>query len=315
MFQLYKVRNFNALINDTFTFFKVSGKNYFKNYLIINGGPLLVVAVLSFIIGKVFMENFFAGVTSGDPSMMFGNYFEDNSGLVVTLFVFVGILFLLISIINYSYPVLYLQLLEKHEKPDAKQIFTALKSKIGKIIIFGLLSLVTFLPLLIPVVLISILLFVIIIGIPVVVILIAAYSCWVYLTFYDYLNSDNSFFTSMGRGWDMLFKNFWAHMGSTAIFYGIMYVAQLVIWFITFMIEALGGLISTGTQASATDITEAFTLMGIIALIGFLIYTIFAFLVGNFLIINQGMIYYSAREADENNSLNNEIDLIGSDVE
>jgi hypothetical protein len=314
MFQLFKVRNFNSLINDTFTFFKVCGKNYFKNYLIINGGLLLVIAVLGFIIGKVFLENFFAGVASGDPSQMFGAEFEENLGLIITLSILAGILLLIISIINYSYPVVYLTLFEKNKKPDAKEIFNGIKSKIGRIILFGLLSLVTFLPLFIPVALLGVLLFVIIIGIPGTLILLAAYSSWIYLTFYDYLNTKDGFFTSMGRSWNILTKNFWPNVGSTAIFYAIMYVAQMIIWFITFLMEGIGGLMSADPQMQ-TDPTEVLTVVGIIALIGFLIYTVFAFLVGNLLIINQGMIYYSAREEEENNSLKTDIDLIGSDIE
>lgn len=314
MFQLFKVRNFNSLINDTFTFFKVCGKNYFKNYLIINGGLLLVIAVLGFIIGKVFLENFFAGVASGDPSQIFGAEFEENLGLIITLSILAGILLLIISIINYSYPVVYLTLFEKNKKPDAKEIFNGIKSKIGRIILFGLLSLVTFLPLFIPVALLGVLLFVIIIGIPGTLILLAAYSSWIYLTFYDYLNTKDGFFTSMGRSWNILTKNFWPNVGSTAIFYAIMYVAQMIIWFITFLMEGIGGLMSADPQMQ-TDTTEVLTVVGIIALIGFLIYTVFAFLVGNLLIINQGMIYYSAREEEENNSLKTDIDLIGSDIE
>ena len=35
MFQLYKKREFSALVGDTFNFFKLEGKNYFKNRIII----------------------------------------------------------------------------------------------------------------------------------------------------------------------------------------------------------------------------------------------------------------------------------------
>lgn len=37
MMQFYKKRDFGALISDTFTFFKENGKNYFKNYILLNG--------------------------------------------------------------------------------------------------------------------------------------------------------------------------------------------------------------------------------------------------------------------------------------
>ena len=50
MFQLYKKRDFNELVSDTFDFFKIHGKNYFKNYFIINGGFLLILVVLLYFV-------------------------------------------------------------------------------------------------------------------------------------------------------------------------------------------------------------------------------------------------------------------------
>ena len=37
MFEFYKRRDFGGLISDSFAFFKIYGKNYFKNYFLING--------------------------------------------------------------------------------------------------------------------------------------------------------------------------------------------------------------------------------------------------------------------------------------
>jgi len=311
MFQLYKPRNFNSIINDTFTFFKISGKNYFKNYFIINGGLLLILVVTGFIIGKVFLENVMSGSAASSSPEMMGQYFSENFGLMIGLGSVSFLLLLVVTIINYIYPVVYLKLQDTNELPNSKQIWTAAKSKIGKAIIFGLLSLISFFPIAILVGLFSFLMVIIIIGIPVAIILLAAYTCWVLLTFYDYITSDNSYFTSMGIAWQMLFKNFWAHMGSTAIFYAILYIFQLVFVFLSFIIQSLTGLVSTQTGAAA-DVMET---MSVTMIIAFVIQTIIGFVIGNFIMINQGMIYYSCIEQNENKSLQSEIDLIGTDVE
>ena len=55
--------------------------------------------------------------------------------------------------------------------------------------------------------------------------------------------------------------------------------------------------------------------MSITMIISFIIQTVIGFVIGNFIMVNQGMIYYSCLEQDENRSLENEIDLIGSDIE
>lgn len=311
MFQLYKARNFNSIINDTFTFFKIYGKNYFKNYFIINGGLLLILVVIGFIIGKVFIENIMSGTAGSNSPEMMGTYFSENFGLMLGLGSAAFLLLLLVSIINYAYPVVYLKVSDTHKTPDSKQLWAVIKSKIGKAIIFGLMSLISFFPLAILVGLFALLMIVIIVGIPVAIIIFAAYTCWIYLTFYDYLTSDNSYFTSMGVAWQMLFKNFWAHMGSTAIFYAILYVLQLVFVFLGFIIQSLSGLVNVDPN-TATDVMAT---MSITMIISFIIQTVIGFVIGNFIMVNQGMIYYSCIEQDENRSLENEIDLIGSDVE
>ena len=316
MFQLYKVRNFNLIINDTFGFFKAEGKNYIKNYLIINGGLLLVMAVLGFIIGKVFFENLFSGIAGTESTDKSSEYFSENFVLMIVLAIGAALLLLLVLIINYAYPVVYLKLIDGKEKPDTKELIKEIKRVLGRGILFGLLSIVTFLPMAIPIMAFSVFMIALIITIPVCIILFSAYTCWIYLTFYDYMSTGNGYFTSMGNGWKMLFKKFWVHMGSTAIFYIILYMVQMLLVFVFFILQSLTGLVDDGSGPFGNmDSAEAFSVMGILVLIGFLIYMFAAFLVGNLILVNQGIIYYSCREQQENKSLYNDIDLIGTDVE
>ena len=59
----------------------------------------------------------------------------------------------------------------------------------------------------------------------------------------------------------------------------------------------------------------ALSSIGILMLIVSTVSMLCAFILGNLLAINQGMIYYSCVEEDENTTLNNEIDLIGESIE
>ena len=314
MFQLYKVRNFSELFNDTFAFFRAEGKNYFKNYIIINGVLLLILVVLGFVVGRFFFENMLSAITSGNAGALY-NGFAENAGFFIGVGIIALVLFLLVTIVNYSYPVIYLSLFDKIKSPTAEQVFTAMKARLGRIIVFALLSLVTFFPLIMIVGLLSVVLVFLIITIPLIFIVIGAFTCWMYLTFYDYLSTDNGYFTSMGNGWDMLMKNFWGHSGATVIFYIIVYVLQFIISMVTSAISSIFMATNVDNQPYVENQVETFTIVGIIMFIMFAVSMIFTYVLGNLVIISQGMIYYSCKEQQENRSLETEIDLIGRDTE
>lgn len=314
MFQLYKIRNFSDLFNDTFAFFRTEGKNYFKNYIIINGVLLIILVVLGFVVGRFFLENFMAAMVSGNSGELY-NGFTENAGFFIGAGLFAFILFLIISIVNYSYPVLYLSLYEKTKSPSANEIFQAMKNRLGKILLFGLLFLITFLPLMVITGFVCGILAFLIITIPLLFIVIAAFACWIYLAFYDYISTDNGYFTSMGKAWDMLIKKFWPHVGSTIIFFAIIYILQLIISLVTSSIGSIFMATDVDSSPYVEDQAQVITMVGIIMFIMFAVSIIFTFVLSNLIIINQGMIYYSCREEEENRSLETEIDLIGRDVE
>jgi len=305
VFQLYKKRNFNALINDTFVFLKDDGKNFFGTYFKVIGGLLLIIIVLTFVIMRVFFENMFSGVGSPEAQQMLATYFNDNVGLFIVGGLIAALILIAISLITMSFPVIYLALLEHVEKPTAQMIFARLKAKAGSIIIFALASLITFLPIAAVLGGVSVFLFITIIGIPVALALWAALTCWVFLTFYNTLNGEG-FFTAMGSGYRMLFQNFWAHMGSTAIFYVLSFVVQMALTLATSLLSTLFFV------AADTSGGEDGAIAGIIL---FIISLLINYLFSNVLIIAHGMIYYSCKEDKEHKTLFYEIDQIGSESE
>jgi hypothetical protein len=311
MLQLYKKRKFSDLINDTFGFFRVAGKNYFKTYFAVNGGLLLILLVLIYIAGKVFFEGLFANFGTPASGRVLDEYFNSNLGFFIGTGVFLAVLIIIITLLSYSFPVIYLSIYEKKEKPETAEIVRQLKAKAGRILLFSLLWLVTFLPLLVLISLFSILLFAIIIGIPFALAIFGAVSCWMCLAFYDYLTTGNGYFTSMRKGFDMLFQSFWPHVGASVIMYIIVYVAQSIISFIPYII-GIGGLILNPTTGATQ---ENFSFLGLMLLITFMLSITLGYILGNFIFINQGLIYYSAKEKKEHQSLHSDIDLIGKNFD
>lgn len=312
MFDLYKKRNFSDIFNDTLSFFKLRGKNYFANYFIINGGLLVLLALLIYLISRIYFENIFLSGSNPESQQMLNQYFDSNSGYFIGGAVVVTLLLIVISILNYSFPVVYLNLAEKgKEEPTSKEIGKALKQKLGRILTFSLLSLITFIPLLVILGTLLVLLSMIIIGIPLMVIAIPAFMCWMFLSFYVYLNSGEGYFTAMGKGFSMLLKNFWVHMGATLIISVLLHILQSILSIIPYIVGMFVMLLDTGNSSG----NEKLGTLGILMLITFILSTVFSYILGNILMVSQGMIYYSCEEEDKNHSLHSEIDLIGTDIE
>lgn len=314
MFQLFKKRNFSELVGDTFTFFKMNGKHYFRNYFIINGGFLLVLLVLVYFIMNVFFEGLFANLNGGlgGTNNTIDHYINNNLELVITLGILTVITAIFLSLLSYAYPVAYMNLLEKKSGFSTNEIIEVIKSKIGKIIIFFIVSLFVMIPIMMIVMVLSFALVFILIGIPLLFIIIPAMMCWFSLSFYDYISTDKGYFEALGNGFSLLKQKFWPSVGSTAIMYLIM---QIVVGFVS-MIPYLIGIFSMFTtmegQNSPNIQSEQFSFLMLMMGITMILSLLLNFIFQNLLLVNQGIIYYSLREENENNTPKSEIDLIGT---
>lgn len=315
MFQLFKKRNFSDLVGDTFTFFKMYGKHYFKNYFIVNGGILLVLLVLVYFLMKIFFEGMLANTDQAQPNAM-DLFMNDNLPLIIGLAAVTGLAAIFLSLVSYTYPVAYLKLIEEKTAFETSEILTVMKSKTGKIVIFFLASLFIMIPVMLFVMALSFALVFIIIGIPLLLLLIPALMCWVSLSFYEYIATDKGYFESLGNGFNMLRQKFWPCIGSTAVMYMIV---QIVVGFVS-MIPYVIGLISMFTSIDTQNPEAGFNnnqfsffmiMMGVTMVLSILMNFIFQ----NFILVNQGIIYYSVREENENNTPKSQIDLIGTDGE
>ncbi len=313
MFQLYKKRGFSEFISDTFEFLKLEGKNYFKNYFIINGPLLLVLVVCIYFLTKVYMDVVFSSMVAINPNT--NNILNDlmnNIPLFISLGLVSFVLIIIVSLINYSYPISYLKLVGTKSEITTQNIINLMKEKLGKTILFFLASLLVFVPIITIVMLLLVLLMMIIIGFPLMIIIGPALVSWMKLSYYDYITTDNDYLKSVGNGFELLKSKFWPIVGSTMIMYIIFYIILSIFTLIPYFIGL--GLMFVDTNANS-DQTEAFSTLSILASAIMVISTISNYTLQNIVFVNQGIIFYSITDEKENISIKSDIDLIGSDSE
>lgn len=313
MFQLYKKRGFSEFISDTFAFLKLEGKNYFKNYFIINGPLLLILVVCIYFAMNIYMDALFSSVNSqnfGENQLL--NDLMNN----IPIFIFLGIIsfivILFISFVCYSFPISYLKLVSNKRDITTQSIFQTMKEKLAKTIMFFLASILVFLPIIAITVTLLILLSIIIIGIPLLIILIPALFSWVKLSFYDYITTENDYLKSVGNGFELLKSKFWPIVGSTMIMYLIYYIIYSVFTMVPYLLGIWGIFSNMDPQVNQE---ETFSTMSIVVSAVLVIATISNYTLQNLIFINQGIIFYSLTDEKENISIKSDIDLIGSDSE
>src|ERR1035437_2467501 len=143
-FQLYKKRDFSAFMSDTLQFFKQFWKNYFRNYVVINGALLLLMCVTYFLVFKDMIKNLYP---AGAPA---GSWLTSNSNPVLMgggILLFLAVIMVL-SVFTTAFPMVYLKLLRTkgEESFTSSEIFRGIKSYAGRMIGFGFISLVVLLP-------------------------------------------------------------------------------------------------------------------------------------------------------------------------
>lgn len=313
MSELYKKRQLSDNLGDTFLFFKNYGKNFLKIFFIINGAFLLLFGIIIYFLIKI---NFELLKTSGFENNIskedFLSYFNNNEGLVFLLIFICFFLFLLLSLFNYSYPVLYLKMLSTGKKnfvlntvlaEFTKHLFKLIKFTIGFVFII--------LPVLMILLIVLFLLCFIIIGIP--LLMIGLPTCFTYLNlcFYSYLTDEKRFFESLRHSYYLIKIDFWNTVGTSFIMMLIMQFVQaattMFFYFVGIFIF-LASLMGTSDQNHVESIDPSPLLIAFVTVI-VLVFIVISNILNNIIIINQGMIYYSLEAGNKAES--NTIDLIG----
>lgn len=312
MFQLYSKRNFSSLVGDTFTLFKLEGKNYFKNYFIINGGLLLVLCIIIYFFMQIFLKSAFLASSQNNS-----NAFLDSILSNLSLFIFFGVALILLimfaSLINYLYPVAYLKLVEEKKQRTLHNLTALIKSKIGKTIQFYFLSIFIIVPLLLVLLGISFALVFVIIGVPILFILLPAYTSWVSLSYYEYISTNSTYFNALKKGLKLLKSKFWPVIGSNYVMQTIVQVVLGIFVMVPYFIGIFS--IFINPEQSTQNSENVFSLLTILLTVIMIISILFSYTLQNIILINQGIIYYSIIEEQENISAKNNIDLIGQNEE
>ncbi|MBS9766146.1 MAG: hypothetical protein KGV44_01240 [Flavobacteriaceae bacterium] len=302
--ELYKERDFGALLSDSFLFFKKNGKNYFKNYFIINGGLLLLLILLIGVGFKDIVSQLF-GSNMQNKSYYFEQYFQENEILLILVSLMIIILILIVGLINYAYPILYLKMVgtQKRSNFEVAEIVAELRKNIGKIVIFMLFSIFIMMPLMFVVFGLNILLIILIIGFFLLFITFPAIINIFNFTLFDYLFTENGIFNSFGNAFKIQFsKNFWKYVGATLVVYIIIQVATSFITMIPMIFGGAGAFFNPKGMDSTLVIIMSVTY--VVALLISLIASNLVYVVG-------GLMYFDSRKDLHQIEHFKEIDSIG----
>lgn len=301
MIQFYKKRNFGSLIGDTFTFFKENGKNYFKNYILLNGILLIILVALFVISYRLLFSEIFYGNIEG-YNYYSESYFKENSTVFVGLLVLFFILFFGVLILNYCYPVFYMKRLSENGNKNIKadEILSDVKANFGRIIIFVLGMTFVVIPLSFIVFGVSYLLIFILVGFLFLLLIIPVMTNICNFILFDYLHTKRSFFSSLSYCIRVQFgyqngsspSPFWKYWGSTIV---MGFIVQTIVSVFT-MIPMFIGFVSVFSSESAGNSSKFFEgTMGVIFFISYGLVILFSFILMNFLYVNIGLMYYDSR--------------------
>lgn len=310
--ELYKNRGFSEFFQDTFTFLKSNGKHFFKHYFIVNGIFLIILMGIGYVFTKFYTDMIFGGLLGGSTSVELDNYINNNSGLfilVVILFVIIGII---AGTVSYVYPAIYLKLYSQNNGKsfDFKTIVNTYKSNIGKLIIFILCSIILAIPLLIALIIGAVALAITIVGILAIPLLFGGFMLFYSMTLMEYLERRRGIWDSFGYSWQLIKIKFWAAVGCVGLFYLISYIAQNVISIIPY-IFGMASLFTSLDQGNPTN-EEVGAAMTLVMILVFFLTFIVSAILGTITQLNQGIIFYSLKETNENINTKSVIDQIGS---
>ncbi|HIC8754622.1 hypothetical protein [Elizabethkingia anophelis] len=312
MMQFYKKRDFGALVSDTLNFFKLYGKNYFKNYLTLNGGIIILLVVVIVIGFGDFFKQAFGSNTNGE-AYLFQDYFQQNQGLLIGASVLSIILIILLSLISYSFPVLYMKRLAEtgNSKVTMNEMIEDIKKNLKKFFIFFIGSVFILTPLFIFAFIISSFLMIILIGFLLILACIPVMVNIINFTLFNMYNTNDGFFSSIGKAFRIQFsKDFWKYIGSTFIIYLLINVVTTIFAFIPMMF--LYGYILTTVSTTPDAIGSDSSFFMILMAIVYAVSIACTIVLNNLIYVNAGFMYYDSRTDLHRNITFSEIDTIGS---
>lgn len=289
-FIFYKKRGFSALIGDTFTFFKKYARNFFSNYLIVNGAIFAATGII------------FAAmlILRASSSLSFG---LGSAALLILLLLLLSF-FLMLFVI--CFPIAYTQLLE--EAPyrtdiSAKEIFDRIRVMLPRAFTFGFISIFV---IGIPYMFILWGVFRVLRGEPVLLQLVSAFMSTFMVLFLQqfmliYIKDKMDYFPALEKVINQLKVGFWDKFGATfvmALIISAITTAGVFVPIVIYMV-ALG---LSGFEATVGNTILIFILLLIIITV--------VFVASNFQTFLQILIHFGEKDGE----YTDEIDLIGQNA-
>ncbi len=300
--QLLKRRRFSDNFNDTFSFVKLYGKHFFKNYFILNGLPLIFMLVVLYFFTTTFMG--LSTFQNGDTGKIIEDYIANNSTLFIVITLSSVVVFFIFAIIQYTFVPIYMILYQRNNGINftSKDIFNVMfKEKIGKILIFMFASFLLLIPTIIVGGILGLLLLITIFGI---IFLFAYISMFYNNAMFEYLETDKGIWECFGYSFAMLQVKFWDNVGAIGLFI-------LLSTFVSGGISVVANMISMVFAANTANRSERETMMMLAMLVAFIISKTISIFVQTIIQLAQAMVYYSVKEEMENIVTVSEIDKIG----
>ena len=290
-FIFYKKRGFSALIGDTFTFFKKYARNFFSNYLIVNGAIFAATGII------------FAAmlILRASLSLSFG---LGSTALLILVLLLLSF-FLMLFVI--CFPIAYTQLLE--EAPyrtdiSAKEIFDRIRVMLPRAFTFGFISVFV---VGIPYMFILWGVFRVLRGEPVLLQLVSAFMSTFMVLFLQqfmliYIKDKMDYFPALEKVINQLKVGFWDKFGATfvmALIISAITTAGVFVPIVIYMV-ALG---LSGFEATVGNTILIFILLLIIITV--------VFVASNFQTFLQILIHFGEKDGE----YTDEIDLIGQNAQ
>ncbi|MEE9363649.1 MAG: hypothetical protein V3U92_13705 [Cellulophaga sp.] len=297
-------RDFGDIITIYFDFFKQNIKKFSNVFIRYNGIFLIGLLIISYLlvsgaIGLIHQENSNA-FSASDNNMSYYMYI----GFSAILFF---IIFLVTALLNYSLSTSYMIHYDSANGNDFDKtnVWSFVKDKLGKIILFVLILI----PIYIGFMIVSVICAIIpIIGIFAQYILQFFLAAWIGVSFFVMLKEGKDIGDSFSEGWHLVTKNFWKSVGVNlilGILIGILILLVLMIPGI--LIGLYTWHVVENDVAYTTDIvTKIIYTLGMCSI---LIVITFSHCLSQFI---NGILYFTLHEKTYNTNTRNKIDQIGN---
>jgi len=297
--ELGERRDIGGVIATYFEFFKQHLKSFLNIFISYNG-----VFIIGFIGVSYLMVTGFAGsMRTGEE----GGMSEFTSDLLVGLGVigFLGLL-VLTTVLNFSLAASYLVEYDKNGNtaPEKKAVWRLSWNNIGRVLLFILLLILIYIPVLLLSFLVGLVPFVGFFG---QLFMGFAFSCWMGVSFTCMFNENRDVTEALGEGWRLVSRYFWKSVLVNLVISLLLWVLLMVVLMIPGFL--IGVYVFHATE-NAIDLAESpvATVIWTLSLTLFLLLYVY---MQSLLQMGNGILYFSLREETYNINTRKRIDQIG----